>query len=312
MKQLLFCVLLIACVRIEAQTKMDLIYTCDKYIPSYYVVPETQKASINNSKGKDSVIILKELLKLNDETTVMLADTLTDIAGGFHETYQQYYKGLEVDGRRCVIHYDQDGYTKLINGDLKTIQGLSVDPTVSMTEAKHHALIFLKKDLYRCLRQTEKGIEEIDIDSVASIRQEKFVIYIKDDVPYLAYRFGVSSLLPELNQIVYIDAFNGEVIDAKSTLCAISANAVSLYSDTVTIETEYVSGAYRLRDNTRGEGIETYAFTGAPISPSGGGFVYASSYGDDYTSYDNTWANLSQTDRASIDVHWGVEKTYDY
>lgn len=284
MKQLLFCMLLIACVRIEAQTNMDLIYTCDKYIPSYYVVPETQKVSINNSKGKDPVIFLKELLKLNEETTVLLVDTLTDIVGGFHETYQQYYKGVEVDGRRCVIHYDQDGYTKLINGDLKSIQGLSVEPTVSMTEAKHHALIFLNKDL----RQTEKGKERLDIGSVALIRQEKFVIYIKDDVPYLAYRFGISSLFPELNKIVYIDAFNGEVIDAQSTLCTISANAMSLYSDTVTIETEYASGTYRLRDNTRGEGIETCAFTGAPISPSGGGFVYAYSYGDDYTSYDNT------------------------
>ena len=120
----------------------------------------------------------------------------------------------------------------------------------------------------------------------------------------------LSSSIIELNQCVYINANNGDVLDVHSTICSITATAASLYSNTVSIVTEYNSNTYRLRDATRGNGIETKRFLGAPIYY--WGYDYANSYGDYYTSSNNTWANLSDYDRAAIDVHWGIEKTYDY
>ena len=53
---------------------------------------------------------------------------------------------------------------------------------------------------------------------------------------------------------------------------------------------------YKLRDYTRGSGIETYNYY----------------FLQDYLSSDNTWTNMSTFDRSALDVHWGAEKTYDY
>ena len=233
---------------------------------------------------------------MNNETTLELSDTLTDIAGGFHETYQQYYKNVEVDGKQCSVHYTRDGQVKVINGNLWTVEHLDITPSKKKEEAKALAVNAIKEDLQRKERGNLPEMwKSLNIDSAATYKQAKLVVYIKNEKPYLAYKYMLSSKIMELNQCVYIDANNGDILDIISNVCSISTTALSLYSDTVSIETEYYSGTYRLRDTTRGNGIITI-----------------SSGGNDYTSSNNRWTNLSDYDRAAIDVHWGVEKTYDF
>ena len=305
------CLLWILSSVMYAQLDSKVIYTCDQSIPSYYVFSERGGTFYRNDKADDITRQLNTLLKLNSETTLELVDTLTDIVKGYHETYQQYYKGVEVDGKQCSVHYASDGQVEMINGNLLTINGLDVIPAKKMSDAKTLAVEALKTSLQKKGNGVSSDIwKSINIDSVATYKQAKLVVYIKDDIPYLAYKYMLSSSIIELNQCVYINANNGDVLDVHSTICSITANAASLYSDTVSIVTDYNSNTYRLRDATRGNGIETKRFLGAPIYY--GGYDYANSYGDYYTSSDNTWTNLSYFDRAAIDVHWGIEKTYDF
>ena len=179
---------------------------------------------------------------MNNETTLELSDTLTDIAGGFHETYQQYYKGIEIDGKQCSVHYANDGQVKMINGNLWTVEHLDIIPAKKKEEAKVLATEAIKNELQRQGKNNPSEIwESINIDSVASYKQANLVVYIKNDSPYLAYKYMLSSMIVELNQCVYIDANNGDVLDMYSTVCSISTTAQSLYSGIVPIETQYYS-----------------------------------------------------------------------
>lgn len=293
----LLCVM--CCYEMYAQTENVPIFTCDKNIPSYYVSKDDGDSFYRNERSQTKMTRLKEILQINSETSLVLADTLTDIAGGFHETYQEVYKGVEVDGKRCAVHYSNDGVMKMINGNLLTLDGVEVFPTKKKSEVKPLALEAIRAELRKksgdaALRKPDS----INLDSVLTFKESKLVIYIKDDIPYLVYKFTFNSFIVDLNKCVYIDANNGNVIDIHDTFCDISTTAQSVYSNIVPIETIYSSGKYRLHDTTRGNGIFTKAY-----SPYGG---------LDYTSGDNTWANLSTIDRAAIDVHWGVEKTYDF
>lgn len=281
-----------------AQTENVSIYTCDKNIPSYYVSKENGDSFYRNERSQTKMTRLKEYLQINSETSIVLSDTLTDIVGGFHEIYQEVYKGVEVDGKRCAVHYSNDGIMKMINGNLLTLKGIDVIPTKKSSEVKPLALDAIRAECKKSGDAILRKIDSINLDSVLTFKESKLVIYIKDDIPYLVYKYTLSSLIVELNKIVYIDANNGNVIDVHDTFCDISTTAQSVYSNVVPIETTYSSGKYRLHDTSRGNGIFTKG--------------YSSSGGYDYTSDDNTWTNLSTIDRAAIDVHWGVEKTYDF
>ena len=242
-----------------SQAEARVFYTCDKNIPSYYVLSDKGNAFYRNDKADNVTNKLRELLDLNDDTTLGLVNTLTDIAGGFHETYQQYYKGVEVDGKRCSVHYTCDGLARMVNGNLWMVEGIDVFPTKEDGEAKILAIEAIKEEFLKEKRGTSSDIwNSINIDSIVSFKQAKLVVYVKNEIPYLAYKFLFHSSIIELNQCVYIDANHGNVLDIHSTTCSISTTAQSVYSNVVPIETEYNSSTYRLRDNARGNGIKHY------------------------------------------------------
>lgn len=95
--------------------------------------------------------------------------------------------------------------------------------------------------------------------------------------------------------IIYINACDGKVIEKRNAICNVSSTVTTTYSGSQTIESQYYFNNYRLRDYTRGNGIETY-----------------NSFNNDYYSSDNTWVGMSNYDRAALDAHWGAEKTYDF
>ena len=68
----------------------DSSFTIDKSIPSYLEVAVRGIALLPswNNSCNDNNNVLRELLKLNNETTTTLVDTLSDAAGGFHAEKQ--------------------------------------------------------------------------------------------------------------------------------------------------------------------------------------------------------------------------------
>lgn len=238
------------------------------------------------------------MLNLNDETTTLLADTLTDVAGGFHETYREYYKGVEVEGAKYTIHYNYEGRPLFANGNFKTIRNLNTIATISESEALQIALNHIGAKKYNW----EDTLKESHLKLMMNDSQAtyypygKFVIYIKNGVSHFTYKYRIDAILPELHLCIYVDASTGEIVDEQNMVCNISNIVSTLYSGSQTIETQLYSDRYRLRDYSRGNGVETYNYNGF----------------SDYYSFNSTWSNMSNYDRAALDAHWGVEKTYDF
>ena len=98
--KLLITALMFSASFVKAQNLFDVVYTNDKHIPAYLSIKEDVRLSLK-MKSKSNSDALKGILHLNNETTAVLIDTLTDRTGGFHESYTEYYKGFKVDGTRC-------------------------------------------------------------------------------------------------------------------------------------------------------------------------------------------------------------------
>jgi len=101
----------------------------------------------------------------------------------------------------------------------------------------------------------------------------------------------------------FINANTGGVVWSYNEIDNVSATGSgrSLYSGTVTINTDNTSGTYYLRDLTRGS-MQTSTMRNGTFSS------YA------LTDADNVWGNgtNSDEDTAGVDAHFGAAKTWDY
>ena len=275
----------------------EYLYTIDKSIPSYLTFADKGNIKKQRINIKDKGVALKKILKLNDETTTELIDTLTDVVGGFHEVYREYYKNIEIEGSRCIIHYDKDGNAINLNGNFRTINNLEISPQLNEAKALSYALKHIGAVEYAWEdKEKETLIKKLKNDSSTThYPKGSLVVYVKDNKAYLVYKFFINTISPRQHLLTYVDANTGLILDKYSVSCNVSTNVITRYSGTRQIETQHLSSFYILRDYTRGNGIETY-----------------NSIGNDYTSNDNTWGNLSINDRAALDVHWGLETTYDF
>ena len=126
----------------------EYLYTIDKSIPSYLTFADKGNIKKQRINIKDKGVALKKILKLNDETTTELIDTLTDVVGGFHEVYREYYKNIEIEGSRCIIHYDKDGNAINLNGNFRTINNLEISPQLNEAKALSYALKHIGAEEY--------------------------------------------------------------------------------------------------------------------------------------------------------------------
>lgn len=269
----------------QAQNYDDLAnatYTIDKHIPAYMRISDQISTKKNKGKATTRGRDLERILNLNEFTSAILVDTLTDIAGGFHESYKEYYKGIEVEGTRCTIHYDRNNQATNVNGNFRTIDQLAIVPAISESDALKIAIedVGAKKYLW----------EE---DSTV-FPHGMLIIYIKDDVPSLAYKFYIDATSPQTSACLFVDAIKGTVIEKEKSINAYTASVQTRYSGLRTIEATYSSN-YKLIDSSRGDGIRTHNTSGVV-----------------YNSTNSNFSTLSDYDRACLDVHWAAEKTYDF
>lgn len=244
---------------------------------------------------------IKDILKLNDETTAVLTQTYTDSIGGFHEVYKEYFKDIEVDGSKYALHYNDEGNIYRASGCFWTIENLNTIPKLNEKEALQYALKHIDAEKYAWDdKHSEKMLKEICGDKNATyFPKGKLLVHIKDNVAYLTYKFNINAVSPDIHYTIFVDACNGEIIDKFNNSCNATATVNTNYSGNYkTIQTSYDAtnaDSYILYDTTRGNGIRTRSWNR-----------------QDYTSDDNTWSNLSSYDRNALDVHWSSEMAYDY
>lgn len=226
--------------------------------------------------------------------------------------YKQYYQGIKVEfGIQNVV--SENGVLKTVNGKYVEINTLDIDPKLSEKEALDFAMksIGAKEYMWESNENEQfLKLEQNNPEATFFPKGELLIaekdLFGENPVPVLTYKFNIYAMNPISRDYVYIDANNGEVILKDAIIKHIIGVGDTRYSGQRNFETQLSNGKYRLRDYTRGNGVETYNMKM--------GTNYANAV--DFTDNDNNWTSLeynnANKDNAALDAHWGAEKTYDY
>ncbi len=240
-----------------------------------------------------------------------LINSETDAVGMQHYRYRQTINGIPVEGSMYLVHVNQ-GYVMSVNGRL--YDKISATPVAAMQKeaALQAALNHINAQTYRWqIPSWENHLKEVQHDPSASWYPKATLAYAplngdyRSDKFRLCYKFDIYAQVPLSRNYVFVDAVTGDVIYKLNRIhdTDVPATAVTAYSGTRNMITDSVNATtYRLRDGSRGLGVETY------------NLQQSTNYvNTDFTDTDNFWDNVNpQQDEYASDAHWGAEMTYDF
>ncbi len=233
-------------------------------------------------------------------------------ADEFHYRYVQTYNGIPIDANVIIVH-TRNNKVYSFNGNVISSLDISSVPAISEEKALKCVLDSIKASVYmwQMASKDEASLKEMNEDEKAIYSYPKGELtYIRDDENSglqkyrLAYKFNIHALQPFSGQEVFVDALTNKIIFTENLIQNIDATgtAITMYSGTKAITTDYTDAAYRLREAGRGNGIETYNMQM--------GTEYKKT---DFIDSDNIWNNVNpEMDEAATDAHWGAEMVYDY
>jgi|GEM_PF-1519505 len=228
-----------------------------------------------------------------------------------HHRYQQYYQGLKVEQGEYILH-EKNNYIVSANGVFYKNLSLPTVPSLSEAAALKSALADVHATRYKWQMPEEEALlKKIEKNNLATYypKGELLVVPINENNKNasftLAYKFDVYADEPMSRQYIYVDALSGKIVKKINRICEFIATgtASTMYNGTKSIITDSVSpGNYRLRDISRGGGVETYNMNS--------GTNYGAAV--DFTDADNIWNTVANQDHAAYDAHYGAQMTYDY
>lgn len=292
-----------------AQVKEKEILSRDKLGQPKIIKFEETKVSENI--GAINSFLKSQYKTTNDAEFKLKQSTKTDNLGFNAKKLQQYYKGIKVEFG-IINAISKEGKLKSINGSPIKIQELGIAPKLSEQQALKYTLNFISAEKYAWEdSEKESLIKQIENSQNASYFPKGELVIIEkgkdteNSIPVLAYKFDIYALNPISRMNYYIDASNGEIIFTDAILKHVEGIASTRYSGQRSIETQQSEGQFRLRDNSRGNGIITY-----------NNFNQTNHTNTDYQDNDNNWTaaeyNNANRDNSGLDAHWGAMMTYDY
>lgn len=263
---------------------------------------------------RGAVLVTDASGKIMTSSNALLSNTDKDKLGFEHYRYQQTYNGIPVEHAMYIIHVNNNLVSSQNGKWIKDFpSGLQTTPALSKTSALNKAINFVGAKEYKWQVPAEEAfIKREQNNQAATFFPKGELVYYsgeEDVVPSalrLAYKFDIYANNPVSRQIVFIDAVNGRILGKRELIHSTNATgtAITAYSGTQTITTDFTGTTYRLRETGRGNGINTYDMRLA-------GTNYGAAV--DFTDADNTWNNVNANkDQYATDGHWGTEKTYDY
>jgi Zn-dependent metalloprotease len=266
----------------------------------------------------DGAFVLREQLGLGQNEQMRPVRLETDELGFTHQKFEQYYQGVKIEHAAYTVHA-RKGAVESLSGDYEKVGQLSTTPGLSASAALGRALasIGAKKYMWQDAAE-EAGLKQQTGNPAASYRPQGELVIVRDfrkDAEtgplVLAWKFDIYAQAPVSRAYVYVDAQTGEVvlrdnIIKHATTAAATATFATAYSGTRSLATETTTGGYRLREYTRGLGIETYN------CKKGNSYTAAT----DFVDADNNWTaaeyNNANYDNVAGDAHFGAQATYDY
>ncbi|ALD22875.1 hypothetical protein AM218_15305 [Hymenobacter sp. DG25A] len=263
---------------------------------------QPEMISFNAGRGyklAEAQQMFREQLALSKEEALVRSQADKDELGFLNERYQQYYKGIKVENGVYLLHARQ-GEVEAINGKLERLGKISTTPSLNEEQALGRALSFVSAKKY--MWQDD-----------ASYKPKGELVIVRNTLSKntagkatLAYKFDVYAQQPVSRAYIYVDAQSGEVISKNDIIkhTAATASFATAYSGTRSLADDYTGATYRLREVTRGLGIETYN------CKKGSSYTAAV----DFTDADNSWTeyNNANFDNVAGDAHFGAQATYDY
>ncbi len=273
------------------------------------------KADGNAYQLSNAPAALREQLGLSTDDQLLQLKTQADDAGFVHEKYQQYYKGIKVEHATYSVHARQ-GRVESMSGQFERVRGLNTTPSLDASTALNRALSFVGAKKYMWQDAGEEAYlkaQENDPSATYAPKGELVVVRdmrsanpLKAGKPTLAWKFNVYAQQPVSRAFIYVDAHSGDVVfqDAIIKHAAATGSFATRYSGTQSSTTDSFNGSYRLRDVTRGSGVQTFDMNQ--------GTNYNSAV--DFTDANNSWTEYNNTafDNAALDAHWGAQAVYDY
>jgi bacillolysin len=269
-------------------------------------------------RAADGALVLRQQLGLGQNEQLRPARLDTDQLGFTHQKFEQYYQGVKVEHATYTVHARQ-GAIESLSGDYEKIGQLSTTPGLSASAALSRALAAVGAQKYMWQDAAEEaGLRQQTANPAASYRPQGELVIVRDfrqDAEtgplVLAWKFDIYAQQPVSRAYVYVDAHSGQVVlrDAiikHATTATATGSFATAYSGTRALATETTTGGYRLREYTRGLGIETYN------CKKGNSYTAAT----DFVDADNNWTateyNNANFDNVAGDAHFGAQATYDY
>ena len=277
--------------------------------------------------------LIREKLKLSANDNLVKINSKTDELGFVHEKYQQTFKGVKVEFATYSAHARRN-VLQTMNGELFNVNNVNTSPKLSKENAFQRAISHTgaEKYMWDAPESTKRAGNYRKPEGELVILPQKAS---GKKSARLAYKFDIYALKPLSRGYLYIDAQTGEAlffnpiikhvgehahssrnlskINSKNSeftrkslaMVAYSGDAATRYSGTRKINTTKSDNNYVLKDDSRGNGVNTFNCQRTESYPS-----------VNFTDSDNNWTdaefNNDNKDNAALDAHWGAEMTYDY
>lgn len=279
--------------------------TTHQSVAAENIVAGAEKVIVNNKNNTVSFVVMKNgsfisesnhlswlntnVLKVNSDYQLVLYKKESDELGFTHYRYKEVYKGTKVEHGVYYVHA-KNGRITSVNGEfysniVKDLPNLAptVNKNIALNKAKS---LFLSKDL-----------------NDYSEKHTALTILHHDNTAYLCYHFELSSNEPLKHSEIYIDAKTNKVVLELNKIHTtdVTGTLVTQFNGTKAATIDQVSGSqYRLQQSAKNITTKNCNYgtnkTGAV----------------DFLNSTSTWTASTAANKAVFDLHYGLEKSYDY
>jgi Zn-dependent metalloprotease len=245
---------------------------------------------------------------LSDYYSFEIKSQITDQIEQTHYRFNQFYKGIKITGAQFILH-EKNGYIYYANGHLAHNINIETNPHINKPTALSYALLEISAQKYMWEdASNEEFLKAEQKDPNATFYPTGNLILttgrekLSGGNVKLAYRFDVYAELPLGRYYVDVDAKTGEILNIINRLhdADVPGTGATHYNGNVEIMIDSFSGGYRLREYSRGNGIETYDMNNTT------NYALATDFVDADTNF--TEADLI----TGVSAHWAIEGSYDY
>ena len=332
---------------------VDLTLSPDRGTPYLITLDPASKAS---TAGADKLIAdYFGLRKGTDE--IRLDRTTVNREGTRFTLYKRLYRGIPVEHDRYNILADESGPRAIVAEHYALRDDINVSPTLSRDEALAAAQAYVGAELYaweQVERDYVRGVwapelaERIEAE-LAQVRPGGELTIVNDyDTPTndldLAWKFNLYASKPLSRAWVYVNAHTGKIMlydriikhasqpttvttryaGDRQIMVDLESSGTDPHNGTAMMDsrtnTPATGAVFLLRDDTRGDGLETYDVNGQGGVPLSLPALYAQARS--FTDDDMNWTlaehkrggvnNESENDDIAWDAHWGTQVVYDY